>query len=93
MRYATIGFVEDSGGALLVAAADEGANWAQNLIADAHCRVERDGLSSARCAVPLDGDARRMVSTRLILKYGTPAERQGNGPAFRLELDDSAERA
>ena len=93
MRRATIGFVEDDTGTLLVAAADEGANWAQNLIADAHCRVERDGLTNARRAVPLDGDEGRMVSTQLILKYGTPAERQGNGPAFRLEVDESPEQA
>ena len=93
MRQATIGFIETDDGALLVAAADDGAHWAQNLLANAHCRVELDGITSARRAVPLEGDLRRGVSMRLILKYGTPAEGQGNGPAFRLELDDTAEQA
>lgn len=92
VRRATIGFLEDTGGALLVAAADDDAHWAQNLLANGVCRVEHAGLTTPRHARALSGDERRSVITRLILKYGTPAERQGNGPAFRLELTEAAAR-
>lgn len=85
-RQATIGFVDGDTDALLVAAADDGAHWAQNLIANANCRVERDGVTTDRRAQRLAGDERSAVVAQLILKYGTPSERQGNGPAFRLEL-------
>lgn len=85
-HQATIGFVDGDTDVLLVAAADDGAQWAQNLIADASCRVERDGVTTERRAQRLAGEEHSAVISRLILKYGTPAERQGNGPAFRLEL-------
>jgi len=37
-------------------------------------------------AEPLDGAERNVAITALILKYGTPAERLGRGPAFRLRI-------
>jgi hypothetical protein len=37
-------------------------------------------------AVELDDAQRAAVITDLILKYGTPAERLGRGPAFYLRL-------
>lgn len=84
-RHAAVGFLETSDGALLVAANDDATHWGQNLIADPHCRVRRGRDTTERRAVLLAGDERRSVATDLILKYGTPAERQGSGPAFRLE--------
>ena len=55
-----------------------------NLRATPTCVVERDGDLILRRAVPLDGAVRASAVTRLILKYGAPAERLGAGPAFRL---------
>lgn len=86
-RRATVGFLEEDDGVLLVAAADDGAEWARNLIAHTSCRVERDGQLSERIAHRLEGDEHDAVVAGLILKYGTPAERQGGGPAFRLVTD------
>jgi deazaflavin-dependent oxidoreductase (nitroreductase family) len=83
-RTVTIGFVEDDDGSLLVAAASESTAWAANLTATPACVVERDGDLTQRRAVPLDGPERASAVTRLILKYGAPAERLGAGPAFRL---------
>jgi hypothetical protein len=83
-REVTIGFILGVDEALLVSAADDTAQWAQNLIADARCVVEFDGVRSSRVAEALDGEERRSVIAELILKYGTPAERHGSGPAFRL---------
>jgi hypothetical protein len=42
------------------------------------------GASFEAVAEPLDGAARNAAIASLILKYGTPAERLGRGPAFRL---------
>jgi deazaflavin-dependent oxidoreductase (nitroreductase family) len=83
-RRVALGFVEDADGSLLVAAADDLAEWALNLFADPGCHVERDGRSMACRAEPLDPAAHHATVAALILKYGTPAERQGGGPAFRL---------
>jgi hypothetical protein len=55
--------------------------------------VERDGLRSWHLAIPLSGDERNAAITALILKYGTPSERLGAGPAFRLVPMAPAERA
>ena len=79
-----MGFVEGPNGALLVAAGDAGAGWANNLLADPHCTVTLGDRSYAALAEQLgeaDGNA---VVVQLILKYGTPAERLGAGPAFRI---------
>lgn len=88
-RPVALGFVEDRDGSLLVAAADDHAQWALNLLAEPRCRVERDGRSSACRAELLDMASHHATVAALILKYGTPAERQGGGPAFRLVPDDA----
>jgi len=80
----TVGSVEEPDGSLLVAAGDAGAHWAANLRAEQRC-VARIGTRQAACvADELEGAAKARAITELILKYGTPAERLGAGPAFRL---------
>ncbi|HEY2917112.1 MAG TPA: nitroreductase family deazaflavin-dependent oxidoreductase [Candidatus Limnocylindrales bacterium] len=79
-----VGFVEEADGAVLVAAGSPEADWARNLDAEPACRLEIEDRSTDRRAERLDGaDASRAI-VALILKYGTPAERLGHGPAFRL---------
>ena len=82
-RRVTIGFVEHDG-ALLVAAASDDTHWAQNLAAEPRGHVELRGARHACLAEKLSGDQRDAAVVALILKYGTPAERLGAGPAFRL---------
>ena len=84
-RVTTIGFVEDADGSLLVAASSASTGWAANLRTDPRCLVERDAQARPYDATVLDEPGRAAAITRLILKYGTPAERLGRGPAFRLE--------
>ena len=83
VRRVTIGIVDEPGPALLVAAASPETHWAANLLADPRCWVEHDGIRGAYLAEPLSGDARNTAIAALILKYGTPSERLGAGPAFR----------
>ena len=71
---------------MLVAAGDPDADWARNLEADPRCRVTIEHSTSERVAVALDGIERNEAIVALILRYGTPAERLGAGPAFRLVL-------
>ena len=85
-RLATIGFIDAGGGSLLVAASAETTNWAANLRAHHECLVELDGEQRPYLATELEGDEHADAVRRLILKYGTPAERLGAGPAFRLDL-------
>ena len=81
---APVGFVDEPDGSLLVAAGGPDADWARNLEADPRVRVEIEDRGFDADAVLLEGpDAARAVR-ELILKYGTPAERLGRGPAFRL---------
>ena len=81
---AAVGFVEQADGSLLVAAGSEASDWAQNLRANPVCRVTIEDLTSNYDATEVDGDARAAAITAHILKYGTPAERLGHGPVFRL---------
>jgi hypothetical protein len=81
---ATVGFVEEPDGSLLVAAGDPGASWAANLRAEPLCVTRIGAIRDARVAEELDDAAKARAVTELILKYGTPAERLGAGPAFRL---------
>ena len=72
-------------GHLLVAASDDHTGWALNLLADPQCRVtigdtSGDVPSRSRSTTPVAPP----TVTALILRYGTPAERLGAGPAFRL---------
>lgn len=81
---AAVGFVEADDGSLLVAAGLPDADWARNLEADPRCGVTIEDRTTAMTAVPLAADAAARAVVALILKYGTPAERLGRGPAFRL---------
>ncbi len=85
-----MGFVEGPDGALLVAAGDAGAAWASNLLADPHCTITLGERSYAALAEQLEETQRNAVVVQLILKYGTPAERLGAGPAFRIRPADPA---
>ena len=80
-----LGYVDEPDGSLLVAAGDPAADWARNLDADPGCRVVvGDATWPEAVADRLEGaDAQRAVR-ELILRYGTPAERLGRGPAYRL---------
>lgn len=79
-----VGFVEGPEGSLLVAAGDPGADWARNLEADPRCLVTVGPTTFEAVAEPLDGPSANAVVRDLILRYGTPAERLGRGPVFRL---------
>ena len=80
-----LGYVEEPDGSIVVAAGSPDADWARNLDAEPQCRVTvGDAIWPDAIAEPLEGaDAQRVVR-ELILKYGTPAERLGRGPAYRL---------
>ena len=79
-----VGFIEEPDGSLLVAAGDPDADWARNLEAEASCRLTVGERSWDAVAEPLDRAEAARTVTELILRYGTPAERLGRGPAFRL---------
>ena len=79
-----VGFIEEPDGNLLVAAGDPEADWARNLEADPACRLTAGEKSWEAVAEPLDRAEAARAVTELILRYGTPAERLGRGPAFRL---------
>jgi hypothetical protein len=76
--------VEDADGSLLVAAGDPDADWARNLEADPACTVTVGERTWTAIAEPLERDEVARAVRELILRYGTPAERLGRGPAFRL---------
>ena len=84
-RIVTVGFVPAGGEALLVAASSDSTGWAVNLRARGSCVVELNGERRPFTATELGADERATVVRDLILKYGTPAERLGAGPAFRLD--------
>jgi deazaflavin-dependent oxidoreductase (nitroreductase family) len=81
---AAVGYLEEPDGSLLVAAGDSEADWARNLEADPQCAVTIGERMGTFVAEPLDGPERNAAIAGLILRYGTPAERLGLGPAFRL---------
>jgi len=79
-----VGFVGELDGSLLVAAGEPDADWARNLEADPACRVTVGERTWSAVAEPLDRAAAAQAVAQLILRYGTPAERLGRGPSFRL---------
>lgn len=81
---APVGFVEDADGSLLVAATSPAAQWAANLAANPTCRGRIGAAARAYLAEEIDGAERARAIVGLILRYGTPAEGLGSGPAFRL---------
>ena len=81
---AAVGFVEEPDGSVLVAAGSPEADWARNLDAEPRCTVRIEDRAFAAEATRLDGTEAHRAVTELILRYGTPAERLGRGPVFRL---------
>jgi F420H(2)-dependent quinone reductase len=79
-----VGYVEDTDGSILVAAGSDAADWARNLDTDPRCTVTVEDDRWDAIAEPLDGPAAARAIRELILRYGTPAERLGHGPAYRL---------
>lgn len=79
-----VGFVEEADGSLLVAAGDPDADWARNLEAEPRCRARLGERAWDAVAELLDREEAARAVTALILRYGTPAEGLGRGPAFRL---------
>ena len=84
---AAVGFVEDPDGALVIAAGAADADWVLNLRANPVCRATVGDQTASYDAAELDTVESAAAVVRLILKYGTPAERLGRGPAFRLTPD------
>ena len=85
-----VGFVED-GDDLLVAAGAESADWALNLRANPECKVTIEDQAADYTAHEVDESERGPAVVALILKYGTPAERLGHGPVFRLTRRSSSQ--
>lgn len=81
---AAIGFIEEAGGALLVAAGELDADWALNLEANPACTVTIGEHAGRFVAEPVLGADRSAAIAGLILRYGTPSEGLGRGPVFRL---------
>jgi deazaflavin-dependent oxidoreductase (nitroreductase family) len=81
---AAVGYVEEPDGSLLVAAGRPEAAWARNLLADPACLVTIGDEVGPYVAEELAGPERNAAIASLILRYGTPAEGLGRGPAFRL---------
>jgi deazaflavin-dependent oxidoreductase (nitroreductase family) len=81
---AAIGFVEADDGSWIVAAGSSEADWALNLDAEPRAAVEVDGRRVSVSAESLDDDEHASAIRELILRYGTPAERLGAGPSYRL---------
>lgn len=79
-----LGYVESPDGSLLVAAGADDADWARNLEANPRCRVSLGDATWDATADLLTGPEAARAVTDLILRYGTPAERLGRGPVFRL---------
>jgi deazaflavin-dependent oxidoreductase (nitroreductase family) len=81
---ATVGYVERGPDRVVVAAGSPDAAWGLNLLTDPTCRVTIGDESWAAVATPLEGSAHAAAVRDLILRYGTPAESLGSGPAFEL---------
>ena len=81
---ATVGYVERGPDTVVVAAGSEDAAWGLNLLTDPACRVTIGGESWPAVATQLEGPAHAAAVRDLILRYGTPAETLGAGPAFEL---------
>lgn len=87
---AHVGFIDAPDGSIVVAAG-LGAQWAANLLAEPRCTVIVEGRTFRGIAEPLGGAELAAAIRDLILRYGTPAERLGSGPAFRIRPIEPAE--
>ena len=81
-----MGYVDEPDGSILVAAGDR-ADWALNLFSEPRVEVEVGERRFAATAEALEGTDHARAIRGLILRYGTPAERLGRGPSFRLRPD------
>ena len=83
-----VGYLDEADGSILVAAGDR-AQWALNVFADPSVDVEVGERRFTAVAELLEAADHARVIRGLILRYGTPAERLGRGPTFRLRpLDE-----
>jgi hypothetical protein len=83
-----VGYVDEPDGSILVAAGDR-ARWAMNLLDDPEVDVEVGERRFIAVAEPLEAADHARAIRGLILRYGTPAERLGLGPSFRLRSRSS----
>jgi deazaflavin-dependent oxidoreductase (nitroreductase family) len=83
-RLVAVGFVEQPDGSVLVAAGGPDTEWARNLEADPQCRILVNDQLFDATAEPIGGPEAEAAVRELILRYGTPAEGLGRGPAFRI---------
>ncbi len=81
---ATVGFVERAPRVLVVAASSPETHWGLNLQDHPGCRVTIGDTSWDATARELEGLEHAAAVRDLILRYGTPAESLGAGPAFEL---------
>jgi deazaflavin-dependent oxidoreductase (nitroreductase family) len=81
---AVVGYVEEPDGSILVAAGTPDSHWALNLLAEPSCTFSIGGVATQAVAEPLDRADHARAIRELVLRYGTPAERLGAGPSFRL---------
>jgi deazaflavin-dependent oxidoreductase (nitroreductase family) len=81
---AAVGYVERGPDTVVVAAGSPDAAWGLNLLTDPACRVTIGDENWAAVARPLEGPEHAAAVRDLILRYGTPAESLGSGPAFEL---------
>ncbi len=83
-RSVAVGYVDDPDGAILVAASEPTTDWALNLLRDPLVRVEIGERRFTARAEELPRAEHSRAVGALILRYGTPSERLGRGPSFRL---------
>ena len=84
-RRTAVGFVEEPDGSLLVAAGSaEARTGPRTSSPNPACHGTIGEARRAYVAEEVDGPDRARAIAELILKYGTPAEGLGAGPAFRL---------
>jgi deazaflavin-dependent oxidoreductase (nitroreductase family) len=83
-RSVAVGFIDEPDGSVLVAANDPRTDWALNLMADPVVEVEIGERRFGAVAHELDAADHGRAVRALILRYGTPSERLGSGPSFRL---------
>jgi deazaflavin-dependent oxidoreductase (nitroreductase family) len=80
-----LGYFKETDGSVLVAAGSPDAAWARNLDADPRCRTTAGEAEwPDAIAEELTGAEAQRAVRELILKYGTPAERLGRGPVYRI---------
>lgn len=79
-----VSFHEEADGSLLVASGEPDSGWALNLVANPAATVTIGERTFPVVAELLAGADLVTAIRELILKGGTPAERLGHGPAFRL---------